>query len=278
MMGDRSKIAWTEATWNPIVGCSKVSAGCDQCYAIRDAHRMAANPNPKIKAVYEGLTVIQNGRPNWSGEVRFLPDRLDQPLRWKRPRRVFVNSMSDLAHEGVTQAMFDGILHTMVRARQHTYQILTKRPERLLSLLSSSVAFDWEASSHMPAHIWLGASVENKAAQKRIPTVAEFPAQVRWLSLEPLLEPLPNLNLEGIDWVVIGGESGLVGCGPHSARPMEEDWVEEIIAQCREMRVPGFVKQMGSVWAKKHGSDHRAGAYPEEWPPHLRMREYPDCQ
>lgn len=278
-MGDHSKISWTEATWNPILGCSKVSEGCRECYAIRDAHRMACNPNPKVAAAYEGLTVIQNGRPNWTGEVRYLPDRLDQPYRWKRPRRIFVNSMSDIAHEGVKQEWFNNILLAMLENPRHTFQVLTKRPGELREMLRISRLGVPYLNHHstLPGNIWLGASIENQKALDRLPAVKSFPAQVRWLSLEPLLEPLgEDLDMGGIDWVVVGGESGAMR-GPHTARPMEEWWVEQIIRQCRKQEVPVYVKQMGTVWADRHGATSKAGAYPNEWPEWLRVRvrEYP---
>jgi protein gp37 len=274
-MADKSKISWTESTWNPILGCAKVSAGCDNCYAIRDAHRMRSNPNEKVAAAYEGLTVVQNGRPNWSGKVRYLPERLDQPLRWKRPRRIFVNSMSDIAHEDVSQEAFNAILDMMLKADWHTYQVLTKRPERLLRLLEPVLLRADLPDEILPPHIWLGVSVENVKAMERIPPMMQFPSHVAWLSLEPLLEPLPNLPLDGINWVVIGGESGTLN-GAHRARPMAEQWVEDILGQCRRARVAAYVKQLGTQWAARYESGHRAGADPAEWPEWLRVREYPE--
>lgn len=281
-MADNSKIAWTDASWNPILGCTRVSEGCRNCYAQNYAHRMSFNPNPKIKAAYEGLTMLQNGRPNWTGVVRYLPERLDQPLRWKRPRRIFVNSMSDIGHEEVSPEAFGAIFDMMLQADWHTYQVLTKRP-RYLGMMTRLWMRDRGLSWLLPSHIWLGASVEDKSALDRVQAVeGSLPARVRWLSLEPLLGPLPNLPLGGIDWVVIGGESGRVHTTPaersdgvRAAREMKPEWVSDIIEQCRSTGTPVFVKQMGSQWAWLCGYRHKAGADPTEWPEDLRAREYP---
>lgn len=264
-MGDKSKIEWTEASWNPIVGCDKVSPGCKHCYAIRDAHRMAGNPNPKISSIYEGLTVM-NGSPNWTGMVRFIEERLTQPLRWKRPRRIFVNSMSDLFHKEIFVETIARIFAVMAACPEHTFQVLTKRAERL-SLLNDPnfqrLVFN-EAGDFTHAYdgewplpnVWLGVSCENQqTANERIPELLETPAAVRWLSLEPLLEmidlgiPMPFVNSkseDGIHWVVVGGESG------HDARPMREDWVVRLRDQCVAVGVPFFFKQWGRYAPRTH--------------------------
>ena len=267
-MADKSKIEWTEATWNPILGCDKISPGCKNCYAIRTAHRLQANPNPKVAKAFEGLTVIQGGEPNWTGRVNFVAERLEEPLRWRQPRRIFVNSQSDLFHEGVTNEQIAAIFGVMAAARQHTFQILTKRPERALlwfrwiakgdvesaairgctlaaaKLLRESFApfVGPGARAEIPwplPNVWLGVSCESPKYKDRIDLLRETPGAVRMLSLEPLLEDLGVINLEGIHWVIVGGESG------PNARPMHPDWARSLRDQCKAAGVPFFFKQWG---------------------------------
>jgi protein gp37 len=213
IMSDTSHIAWTNATWNPVVGCRKVSAGCDGCYAIRDAQRLAGNPNQKVRDAYKGLTHRLNGNLNWTGIVRPLPDRLNQPLHWKKPRRVFVNSESDLFHEAIPDDFIEEVFAVMALASQHTFQILTKRSARMRDFLreQSGEGFQWamiegraqrryyERTGEDPAlwlavhgplpNVWLGVSVENQAtADERIPLLLQTPAAVRFVSYEPALE------------------------------------------------------------------------------------------
>ncbi|MEQ9325028.1 MAG: phage Gp37/Gp68 family protein [Polyangiaceae bacterium] len=225
-MATESKIEWTEVTWNPVRGCRVISPGCTNCYAMKMAHRFSGPDKP-----YEGLTVLTKGRgPRWAGNVRLVPELLSQPLRWRRSRVVFVNSMSDLFHDDVPLDFILKVFATMVKADQHTYQVLTKRSDRLL-----------EVDHEMPwwQNIWMGVSVENTDYLHRIEHLRATGAAVKFLSLEPLLGPLPALDLEGIDWVIVGGESG-----PRS-RPMDPGWVTDIRDQCIDAGVPFFFKQWG---------------------------------
>jgi protein gp37 len=222
-MGVNSAIEWTEATWNPVTGCTKISPGCQHCYAERLAKRLQAMGQPRYR---EGF------------RVTLQEDLLDLPLRWRTPRRIFVNSMSDLFHQAVPQAFIRRVFAAMGRADWHCFQILTKRAERLAAL-----------SPHLPwrPHIWMGVSVESTRYVSRIDALRQTGARVKFLSLEPLLGPLPDLDLRGIDWVIVGGESG------PAARPMEASWVLEIRDQCQEARVAFFFKQWGGVHKRRGG-------------------------
>jgi protein gp37 len=222
-MAGNSHIEWTETTWNPVTGCSKVSQGCKNCYAERMANR--------LKAI--GVTRYSKGF-----EPRTHDDLLDLPKRWERSRLIFVNSMSDLFHESVPDAFIERVFKTMRDCPQHRFQVLTKRASRLARLASR---LDWTDN------IWMGVSVESQRVEGRISHLTEVPAKVRFLSLEPLLGPLPNLHLEGIHWVIVGGESG------PGARDLHEDWVVDILAQCRATNVPFFFKQWGGVRKSKKG-------------------------
>jgi protein gp37 len=216
-MATKTHIEWTEMTWNPVTGCSKVSAGCKNCYAERLAKRLKAM----------GVERYRNGF-----KVTLQPDLLDAPLKWKQPRIVFVNSMSDLFHEAVPLEYIKKVFDTMVRCPQHTFQILTKRSKQLR-----------EVAKELPwtPNIWMGVSVEDNRVLHRIEDLQTVPAVVRFLSCEPLIGPLDNLPLEGIHWIIVGGESG-----PH-ARPMKREWVISIFRQCRKASVPFFFKQWGGV-------------------------------
>ena len=222
-MSANSSIEWTETTWNPVTGCSKVSDGCLHCYAERMAGRLQAMGNPNYRNGFE---------------VTLHPQLIDTPLSWKKSRIVFVNSMSDLFHEDIQEAFIRQVFATMRKAHWHTFQILTKRSERLKSL---GPKLDW------PRNVWMGVSVENCDVQSRIDNLRNVPASVRFLSLEPLLGPLPNLNLEGIHWAIVGGESG------PGARPMDSSWVLDIRDQCEAVGVPFFFKQWGGVFKKRNG-------------------------
>ena len=241
-------IEWTDETWNPLVGCSVVSPGCTNCYAMRKAGGFLSRTGK-----FRGLTLGSKAGPVWTGEVRLWEPALDQPLRWQKPRRIFVNSMSDLFHESIPSDWIRRIFDVMRNAPQHTYQILTKRAERMKEFMA------WWVMQHVeqpPSNWWLGVSVEDQArADERIPLLLETPAAVRWISAEPLLGPvemsrwLGNAPEEagicegpGIDWVVVGGESG-----PH-ARPMHPDWARSLRDQCTAAGVPFFFKQWGE-WA-----------------------------
>ncbi|HUW82552.1 MAG TPA: phage Gp37/Gp68 family protein [Phycisphaerae bacterium] len=212
-----SKIEWTESTWNPVTGCTKVSTGCRHCYAERMAKRLKAM-----------------GQPNYRNgfEVACHEHMLDLPLRWRKPRLVFVNSMSDLFHRDVPVEFIERVFQVMQTASVHQFQVLTKRAERLGRL---SKRLPWADN------IWMGVTVENADCIRRIDYLRTVPASVRFLSLEPLLGPIPKLDLTGIDWIIVGGESG------PGARPMAESWVRGIKRQCRLAGVPFFFKQWGGV-------------------------------
>lgn len=233
-MANGSSIEWTEATWNPVAGCSVISPGCTNCYAMRLAARLEVMGLEK----YAGLTRKSGGRSKWNGKVRLDYASLDIPEKWKQGRLIFVNSMSDLFHEDVPLSFIRQVFDVMGRTPQHSYQVLTKRPERAASLTSK---LKWHSN------IWLGASVENKDFSWRIDELRRVRCSVRFLSLEPLLGPLENLNLRGIDWVIVGGESG------PNARHIEADWVRSIRDQCLDADVAFHFKQWGGKIKKKTG-------------------------
>jgi len=315
-----SSIEWTDRTWNPVRGCSIVSPGCINCYAMKQAHRFSGDGKP-----YEGLTKQTSAGPQWTGKVSLIESALVEPLRWKKPLRIFVNSMSDLFHEAVPDEFILRVFEVMERARQHTFQILTKRPDRMLEVLGGTSGAGLSAPP-LP-NVWLGVSAEDQQrAEERIPALLQTPAAVRFLSLEPLLggidlEPLqcdmcggfdvhqegdsqpwcvecdhemgvaPWLDVEGIDWVIVGGESG------PGARPCDVAGVLSIVQQCKASGVAAFVKQVGAVprltgpcsldeWTNPctvtaaSGGTHivlkdRKGGDPLEWPESYRVREFP---
>ncbi len=259
-MSDKTGIAWTGTTWNPVTGCTKVSPGCKHCYAEREWARLSANPKA---TTYYGRAFT---------DVACHSERLDQPLRWKKPRLIFVNSMSDLFHEDVPDEFIDRVFAVMALAEQHTFQVLTKRPERMLAYLDTPGRGDLIGDQALPKvskndfgllewpikNVWLGVSAEDQAsADERIPLLLQTPAAVRWVSAEPLIGPVDlgevpvgmfgplrpygggNADNTGLDWVVCGGESG------PNARPMHPDWVEDLQSECEEAGVPYFFKQWG---------------------------------
>jgi protein gp37 len=284
-MGDATKIEWTDATWNPIRGCSRVSPGCDNCYAIGMAHRFSWG---------EGLTTIRKGRPDWTGKIRIIEDKLEDPLAWGKPCRVFVCSGADLFHHDVPFDLIAALFGVMAATPRHTYQILTKRPDRMAQFFAWIDDDDgwprlracWQALRHEAMHhpdedggplhtklaadptgpwplpnVWIGASVEDQPrARRRIMLLAECPAAVHYLSCEPLLGEIDLTGIAGveeIDWVIAGAESG------PGARPMNEDWVRSLRDQCCDAEVPFFYKQRieggrkvslpeldGRVWAE----------------------------
>ena len=233
-MANNSSIEWTEATWNPVVGCSVLSPGCTNCYAMRMAHRLEAMGQVK----YSGTTRISAGRPKWNGIVRVDDGSVDLPRTWKTGRMIFVNSMSDLFHSDVPLEFVLQIFSTMRETPRHTYQILTKRAERLKAL---SAEIDW------PENVWMGVSVENKDYLYRIDNLRTCGAYTKFLSLEPLLGPLRDMDLSGIDWVIAGGESG------PGARPLRPAWVRAIRDQCVDAGVAFHFKQWGGKIKKKTG-------------------------
>ncbi len=305
-----TKIEWTEQTWNPMVGCSKVSAGCQNCYAIQQAYRNDAMgqklENPGRLAYYDGLTEKRGTRVEWTGVVRFVPEALEIPLKRKKPTVWFVNSMSDLFHESVTDEQIAKIWDVMEATPHHTYQILTKRPKRMMEQVR------FHLLRTLP-NAWLGVTAEDqRAADERIPLLLQTPAAVRFLSCEPLLGGL-NLgrirtleafsedgpgtinaltgemfdadrsigHTDNIDWVIVGGESG------PKARPCDIDWIRSIIGQCDAMAIPCFVKQLGSkpVFSEHDYPDCQEpwlvtgkGSNMDEWPEDIRVRQMPRGQ
>ena len=229
-MAEHSAIEWTDATWNPVRGCTKISPGCKHCYAEVFAERFRGVP----------------GHPYERGfDPRVVPEKLGEPLRWQTPKMIFVNSMSDLFHDNVPDEYIEAVAKVMIKANWHTYQILTKRSARMASLLQGRLSFAASA-----AHIWWGVSVENrKHGLPRLRDLQEAPALVRFLSVEPLLEGLGPVNLKGIHWVIVGGESG------HGARPLKREWVTSIRDQCSDTGVPFFFKQWGGVQKKRAGRE-----------------------
>lgn len=241
-MSSTSDIEWTDATWNPVRGCTKISPGCARCYAETFAERWRGIP----------------GHPYEFGfDLRLVPQKLEEPLRWKRPRKIFVNSMSDLFHEDVSDDYIIAVADVMRRADWHVYQVLTKRAERLRRLLETKL----RVYAGLP-HIWWGVSVENrKHGLPRISELQKSPAVVRFLSVEPLLEDLGTLDLSGIHWVIVGGESG------PRARPMKKEWVTSVRDQCVAASVPFFFKQWGGVQKKKNGRELHGRTW-DEMPRH----------
>ena len=312
-MSDKSKIEWTDATWNPLRGCTPVSEGCRRCYAAKVASRFPW-----------GARVAKGGK--WLGNVEFVESALTAPLRWRTPRRIFVNSMSDLFHDAVPDEWIDRVFAVMALAPRHTFQILTKRPERMRAWATGRVGLEtresevareaehvgkivWDGRGSDPAkygtvcggagdvsnrrawpgwplrNVWLGVSVEDQAtAEERIPLLLQTPAAVRFVSFEPLIADLRDFRMDGIAWAIFGGESG------SGARSCNIDWIRGGMATCRHYGTAIFVKQLGArpYWCDPSARSEydvgggeielrdRAGADPAEWPEDLRVREFPD--
>ncbi len=237
-MAIESSIEWTDSTWNPVRGCTKISPGCKHCYAETFAER------------FRGV----KGHPYEQGfDPRLVPEKLAEPLRWRQPKMIFVNSMSDLFHDFVPDDYIVAVATVMAKANWHTYQVLTKRSDRLRSLLNSKLRF-----AAQQLHIWWGVSVEDKKhGVPRIAHLRETEAAIRFLSVEPLLEDVGQLDLRGIDWMIVGGESGA------GARPMKEEWVLSLRSQCRKSKVAFFFKQWGGVRKAKSGRRLEGRTYDE---------------
>jgi protein gp37 len=309
-MANLTKIEWTDATWNPIAGCSIVSPGCKNCYAMRTANRFSAIKGHK----YEGTAKSVNGLPVWTGKINLVEKDLQIPLHWREPRRIFVNSMSDLFHEDVPFYFIDNIFSVINLSRNHTFQILTKRTERMLEYMTSrkqsggcvfldtveipettdAQADELRRGIIWPLpNVWLGTSIEDqKRADERIAHLLACPAAIRFISQEPQLGPIkyreewlaPVFAADdwrffepggrGVDWIIIGGESG------PGARPFDLKWARSTIEQCADFGVACFVKQLGSFPTISNGDqlmlEDKKGGDPSEWPEDLRVRQFPE--
>lgn len=236
-MSNNSKIQWTQASWNLVTGCAKVSPGCDNCYAITMSNRLQSvaqhDVTNKGARKYLGTVDAVGNRIDWSGKVFIHPEVMAEPMRWKKPRMIFVCSMADLFHHEVPDRFLDECFKVMYAVDQHTYQVLTKRPERAVQYAKSSGLL-------VPDNVWFGVTAENqKFLDKRLPLLMDIPAKVRWLSIEPMLGTIVLPEYCGVDWVVCGGESG------PNARPMHPDWVRSLRDQCQKQGIPFFFKQWG---------------------------------
>lgn len=227
-----SQIEWTDATWNPVAGCSIVTKGCTNCYAMQMARRLEAMGVEK----YKGLTRKSGTRAIWNGSVREDHASLPIPRSWKKPKKIFVNSMSDLFHEGVSDEFILAVWEVMRSTPHHKYQILTKRPQRMADILHSLVP-------DVLPHVWLGTSVEDASVVNRIDALRSVPAAIRFISFEPLVGPVGDVDLSKIDWAIVGGESG------RNARPIKEAWIDAIHKSCRAQNTLFFFKQWGT-WGK----------------------------
>jgi len=244
-MAQGSSIEWTDSTWNPVVGCTKVSSGCANCYAERMAKRLSAisksqrarGSNPGRGANYEHVV---NSKGRWNGKVFLDHDAVEDPLSWRLPRTIFVNSMSDLFHEDVPLDFIQRVFDVMNRCPQHIFQVLTKRPHTTAKYARH---LNWSSN------IWMGTSVEDAKVTRRVHELRKVPAAVRFLSVEPLLGPIPQLPVKDIHWVIVGGESG------PGSRPIEEHWVRQIRDRCERYEVPFFFKQWGGVNKKATGRE-----------------------
>lgn len=245
-------IEWTDATWNPVAGCAVITAGCTNCYAMRMAARLEAMGVEK----YKGMTRRSGDRRVWTGRLYLDEASLDVPSKWRKPRRIFVNSMSDLFHDDVPAEFIARVWQAMAAAPQHTYQILTKRPDRMATVLGGS-------GFRVLPNVWLGTSVEDGRVLSRLDDLRKVPAAVRFVSFEPLIGSVADPDLRDIAWAIVGGESG------PRARPMEAGWVDEIEAACRRSGAAFFFKQWGGVQKKKTGRTYRGREWDEL--PELRM-------
>lgn len=270
-MAVHTGVDWSEAGWPVVVGCTKHDAACANCYAVNDVWRMAHNPNPKVYQPMQGLVGRhRNGRLNWTGDVHCLTERLDWPMKWKQPRRVFVSPLGDLFHPEVPDEFIKQVFWMMGhQATWHQYQVLTKWPERAQTLLNQMYGMN----DPYP-NVWLITSAgTQETLDKNLAELVQTPAAVHGVSAEPLLEPLDFTNwFDSYHmlswWVVLGGESG------KHARPAQKNWFTDIIEQCQRAQVPVFVKQLGKHLSHELGAK-RKGSHPEEWPLELQVRDYP---
>lgn len=244
-MADKTNIEWTDSTWNPVTGCTKISRGCDNCYAERLAERFRGVSGNHFEDGFD---------------LTLRPKRLNQPLSWRRPRMIFVNSMSDQFHKDIPTTYTDQVFDTMERADQHVFQVLTKRSSLMRKYLQRRYAHEL-----CPSHIWCGVSVEDAQAKSRIKHLQDAPAATRFLSIEPLIGPVGTLDLEGIHWVIVGGESG------PGFRPMKPEWVREVRDQCVEQGVAFFFKQWGGFRPKSNGRELDGREW-SEFPPQNHLR------
>lgn len=248
-----TQIEWTDATWNPVAGCTIISPGCTNCYAMQMARRLEAMGVSK----YDGLTRKSGKRAIWNGVVREDHAALEIPFAWRKPRKIFVNSMSDLFHEGVSESFILDVWKVMRETPHHNYQILTKRPERMAEIVSRAIP-------DVLDNVWLGTSVENADVVERIAHLRRVPAAIRFISFEPLIGPVGAVELDDIHWAIVGGESG------SNARPIREEWIDEIYAQCDQYDTAFFFKQWGA-WGKDNkkrskkanGRDYRGQTWNE---------------
>jgi len=250
-MSSNSDIEWTDVTWNPVAGCNIASAGCTNCYAMRMAGRLQAMAHPK----YEGTTRKSGDRTVWTGRVNVDHASLNDPIKWKRGKRIFVNSMSDLFHEGVPSVFIQAVWDTMAKCPQHQFQVLTKRPERMAAMFAAGEI------SPLP-QVWVGTSVESADVVERISHLVMIPGMTRFISFEPLIGAVGSISLQGIHWAIVGGESG-----PNS-RPMEIGWVEQIEKACRRTGTAFFFKQWGGRNKKAAGRELRGQTF-DEYPHEL---------
>lgn len=296
-MGDKTGIQWTDATWNPIVGCSVLTPGCKRCYAMKMAARIVTMARGAGKVSHYEGTVEGNGSDAvWTGAIHVAPDKIfEAPLRWRNPRRIFVNSMGDLHHEKISFDLIDRVVRIMAATPQHTYQVLTKRAAGMNAYWDDPELADRIGAKMPLPNVWLGVSAERqKEADERIPHLLRTPAAIRFVSAEPLLEPITFEHIPmlcatwggsartsalsyddeepRIDWLIVGGESG------RGARKFDLTWAHGVVGQCQANGVPCFVKQMGSnpyLDGAPHALGDGHGGDPAEWPFSIRVREFP---
>lgn len=252
-MADHSGISWTQATWNVVTGCTPISSGCKNCYSRTMTKRLQAMGQKKYAAGFDKVVCHDDEK------------LMAQPTKWKKPRRIFVNSMSDTFHEGVPFEFLDKVYKVMIDSPQHIFQVLTKRPKRMKAFLEARLA----AKEVVPENLYHGVTVENNDNLWRLDVLNEVPSKVKFVSFEPLIGSVGEVDLDGIHWVIVGGESG------PGARRMDPYWADCIMRDARRTGVKFFMKQCGSFWAKQIGSKSRKGEIMEEWPEGLRIQEVP---